>query len=80
MSDLEGAEEAVTGTASARAVEPGAGEAENGHTHESRCLNCGASLNGPYCHQCGQRRHVHRTIAAWWHDFLHSVLHVDGKF
>ncbi|MGI8705952.1 MAG: DUF3667 domain-containing protein [Sphingomicrobium sp.] len=80
MSDLEGVGEAVTGGALARAVEPGAGEAANGHTQESQCLNCGASLNGPYCHECGQRSHVHRTIAAWWHDFLHSVLHVDGKF
>jgi hypothetical protein len=79
MSDLEGVGEAVTGGALARAVEPGAGEAANGHTGESQCLNCGASLHGPYCHECGQRSHVHRTIAAWWHDFLHSVLHVDGK-
>ena len=80
MPDLEGVGEAVTGAAVARAVEPAAGAADDGHTHEKNCLNCGAPLAGPYCHECGQRGHVHRTIAAWWHDFLHSVLHLDGKF
>jgi hypothetical protein len=80
MPDLEGAGEAVTGAALARAVEPDSGEPGDGHTHESNCLNCGCKLVGAYCHCCGQRGHVHRTIAAWWHDFLHSVLHLDGKF
>jgi hypothetical protein len=80
MPDLEGVGEAVTGGAVARAVEPGAGKAADGHTHERNCLNCGCELVGAYCHCCGQRGHVHRTIAAWWHDFSHSVLHLDGKF
>ena len=79
MPDLEGIGETVTGAMLGRAVEPGAGESD-GHTHESACLNCGTLLAGPYCHQCGQHAHVHRTIAAWWHDFLHSALHLDGKF
>jgi len=47
---------------------------------ERNCLNCGCPLVGDFCHCCGQKAHVHRTIAAWWHDFLHSVLHLDGKF
>ncbi len=79
MSDLEAAAEAVTVGVVARAVEPGAGEADS-HTHENACLNCGQELAGEYCHSCGQHAHVHRTISAWWHDFLHSVLHLDGKF
>jgi hypothetical protein len=77
VSGIEGVGEAVTGGMLARAVESEAGE--DGHTHESHCLNCGAELAGAFCHQCGQKGHVHRTIAAWWHDFLHSVLHLDGK-
>jgi hypothetical protein len=61
----------------ARAVEPKAGE--GGHTREGACLNCGAALVGPHCHQCGQRAHVHRTISAFVHDLLHGVLHFEGK-
>ncbi|MDQ3247089.1 MAG: hypothetical protein M3Q52_09435 [Pseudomonadota bacterium] len=54
-------------------MEPATGEAK-GHTHETNCLNCGCKLVGDYCHCCGQQAHVHRTVGAWWHDFLHSVL------
>ena len=61
-----------------RAVEPKAGEAD-GHTHESSCLNCGTGLIGSHCHQCGQHAHVHRTLSAFFHDFLHGVLHFEGK-
>ena len=76
---IEGLGDAATGAVVARAVEPGAGEASDGHTHESRCLNCGAELDGPYCHSCGQRAQVHRTLHAFFHDFLHGVLHFEGK-
>ena len=79
MPDLDGIGEAVTGAMAGRAVEPGTG-ASDGRTHEAACLNCGTLLAGPYCHQCGQHAHAHRTFGAWWHDFLHSVLHLDGKF
>ncbi|WP_322963430.1 DUF3667 domain-containing protein [Sphingomonas fuzhouensis] len=43
------------------------------------CLNCGTSLVGPYCHACGQSTHIHRTLGAWWHDFSHGVLHIEGQ-
>src|SRR5918997_5639849 len=79
MSDLEAVGDAATGAVLARAVEPRAGEAGDGHTHERDCLNCGARLAGDYCHACGQKAHVHRTLAAFWHDLLHSVMHFDGK-
>ncbi|ALE15513.1 hypothetical protein AMC99_00197 [Altererythrobacter epoxidivorans] len=51
----------------------------DGHTHEAACLNCGSPLTGPYCEQCGQRAHVHRTLHAFVHDLLHGVLHFEGK-
>lgn len=51
----------------------------DGHTHEAACLNCGSPLAGPYCEQCGQRAHVHRTLHAFVHDLLHGVLHFEGK-
>ena len=78
MPEFEAIGDAVTGGAVARAVEPGSGEG-NGHTDESRCLNCGCDLTGPYCQCCGQRAHVHRTLGAFWHDLLHGVLHFEGK-
>jgi hypothetical protein len=76
-SGIEGVGEAVTGGLVARAVEPAAGEGRHGGG--GNCLNCGASLTGPYCHECGQHGHVHRTIHAFWHDLLHGVLHFEGK-
>lgn len=79
MSDAEGFGEIVTGAALARAVEPHAGEGKGGQVRDDACLNCGTRLIGSHCHECGQPAHVHRTIHAWWHDFLHSVLHLEGK-
>lgn len=68
----------IDGGLVARAVEPAAGEGR-GHTHEGHCLNCGADLVGPFCHRCGQRAHVHRTLGAFLHDFVHGVFHLEGK-
>ena len=79
MGDLEAVGDAVTGGVVGRALEPKAGEGPDGHTHETKCLNCGAPLAGPYCHECGQQAHVHRTLSAFFHDLLHGVLHFEGK-
>jgi hypothetical protein len=80
MSDIPDAiGSVVEGGLLARAVEPNAGEARDGHTHESACLNCGAALIGPHCHRCGQHAHVHRTVSAFFHDLLHGVFHFEGK-
>lgn len=53
--------------------------AADGHTDEASCLNCGTRLVGDHCHACGQRRHVHRTLGAFFHDMAHGVLHVEGR-
>lgn len=78
MGEFEAVADAVTGGIVGRAVEPKAGEGD-GHTHEANCLNCGAPLTGPFCSQCGQHGHVHRTLGAFFHDLLHGVLHFEGK-
>jgi hypothetical protein len=78
MGEFEALGDAVTGGVLGRAVEPKAGEGD-GHTHETQCMNCGAQLAGPFCHQCGQHAHVHRTLSSFFHDFLHGVLHFEGK-
>ena len=79
MGEFEAVGDAVTGGLVGRAVEPTAGEPSDGHTHEKTCLNCGCELVGDFCHCCGQRAHVHRTLMAFWHDLAHGVLHLDGK-
>lgn len=52
---------------------------QKGHFAEGTCLNCGTQLIGDHCHACGQRAHLHRTLAAFGHDLLHGALHLDGK-
>lgn len=62
-----------------RAVEPDNGEV-TGHTGgEIDCPNCGASYRGHFCANCGQKAHLHRSLAAIGHDITHGVLHLDGK-
>jgi len=74
---FEAAGDALTGSVIARAAEPSHGEA-TAHAH-ANCLNCGAMLSGPYCHECGQAAHVHRTLSALGHDIAHGVFHFEGK-
>lgn len=72
--------EVVSGAILARTVEPRSGEpGADGHTQEANCLNCGTALSGPYCSECGQHGHVHRTVRAFFHDLAHGVLHFEGK-
>jgi Protein of unknown function (DUF3667) len=47
----------------------------------TECGNCGATLMGPYCSNCGQ--HVHesaRSVSALFDDAWHIVTHVDSRF
>jgi hypothetical protein len=79
MGDFDAIGDAVTGGMLARALEPSAGEADPGHTHEKACLNCRTPLNGPYCSQCGQKAHIHRSVRAFFQDFLVGLLNFEGK-
>ena len=80
VGEFEAIGDAVTGGLLARAVEPQAGEAgADGHTQEKNCLNCGTKLRGPYCSACGQKAHVHRSVRAFFHDFLQGLFNFEGK-
>ena len=80
MDGLDAVGDAVTGGLLARAVEPGAGEAgADGHTHEKNCLNCGTKLSGVYCSACGQKAHVHRSVRAFFQDFVQGLFNFEGK-
>jgi hypothetical protein len=54
---------------------------EHDHAPTSpHCLNCGAELEGKFCHVCGQKAtaidvHVHDFV----HEATHEFLHLDGK-
>ena len=49
-------------------------------TPEPNCLNCGAELQGKFCHACGQKG---SSVNVRMHDFVHEAthefLHLDGK-
>lgn len=46
----------------------------------AECANCGHSLQGPFCSQCGQKvTHLNPTLGEFLHDLVHEIVHVDGK-
>ena len=79
MDGIDAVGDAVTGGLLARTFEPQAGEADTGHTHEKSCLNCGTKLVGPYCSACGQKAHVHRSVRAFFQDFVQGLFNFEGK-
>ena len=78
MGGIEAVGDVITGGLMARALEPPSGEAD-GHTHEKCCLNCGTPLTGPYCSACGQRAHIHRSVRAFFQDFIQGLFNFEGK-
>ncbi len=75
--EIEAGADVATGLLVAGAID-GVGGCE-GAPRDGRCLNCDAILAGAYCHTCGQRAHVHRSLGALLHDLLHGVLHFEGR-
>jgi hypothetical protein len=44
------------------------------------CLNCNATLQGPFCHACGQKALAPVvTVHDFVHEATHEFLHFDGK-
>lgn len=43
------------------------------------CANCAAPLAGNFCAACGQKAHLHRSLADVGHEFVHGITHFDGK-
>lgn len=79
---FEAAGDLATGGVIGRAFEPRSGEAAHAHAGDhgsGRCLNCQAALQGPFCHECGQAEHIHKTLFSIFHDVLHGVYHFEGK-
>ncbi|MEP3227135.1 MAG: DUF3667 domain-containing protein [Parasphingorhabdus sp.] len=75
--EFDAAGTAIEGALIAKAVESESGDSPSKKGGE--CLNCKAIVTGSFCSNCGQPLHIHRSIAAIWHDLLHGVLHFEGK-
>lgn len=50
-----------------------------GHDSHGACANCGATLHGHFCHDCGQKAHLHRSLIDVAEEFLHGITHFDSK-
>lgn len=75
--EADAAGEVLTGAIIAGTIEGTAGK--QGAAAHGKCLNCGAQVDGAYCAACGQRTHLHRSLASLGHDILHGVFHFEGK-
>lgn len=75
----EGIGTVVEGGLLGRAVEPRAGEIGGHVAGPVTCPNCNTLFEGHFCPNCGQKAHIHRSLAAIGHDIVHGVLHLDGK-
>ena len=43
------------------------------------CANCETALEGPYCHACGQRAHLHSRLRDLFHEAIEGIAHLDGR-
>jgi hypothetical protein len=49
-------------------------------TLPAECANCGASLQGPYCRECGQKAaSPNISLHELFHEAFEELAHVDGK-
>jgi hypothetical protein len=47
----------------------------------SACMNCGATLEGPFCHQCGQlAEDYHRSLWRLFEEVFEGLADKDGRF
>lgn len=81
MSDFgEGLGTAIEGGLLGRTLDrPRAETAGQTHAGPTTCANCQTVFSGNFCPECGQKGHIHRSLAAIGHDIMHGVLHLDGK-
>jgi hypothetical protein len=76
--DIEPAGALVTAGLAASEIE-GDSAVHGAHAHPAPCANCQAPLAGQFCHACGQRAHLHRSLLHLGEELLHGILHFDAK-
>jgi hypothetical protein len=67
---------ALAATVLDRPAAEGVDQITAGH---AACANCDTPLHGNFCTDCGQRAHIHRSLAHVGEEFLHGITHFDGK-
>jgi hypothetical protein len=79
MGNGEATNDLANGGRLVRQVEPDPGTDAQSYQYARLCLNCGTARVGDYCHGCGQRGRIHRSLSSVGHDLLHGVFHFEGK-
>lgn len=80
MSDFgEGIGTAIEGGLLGRTVDHAHADGAHQAAGPVVCANCQTVFSGNFCPECGQKAHIHRSLAAIGHDIMHGVLHLDGK-
>ena len=67
------------GAAATAEVIAGDPHREGDGEHPEACANCETALQGPYCHACGQRGHLHSRLRDLFHEALEGIIHFDGR-
>jgi hypothetical protein len=75
--EFESAGALATATLAASEIEGASAHA--GAPSHANCANCATPLTGDFCHACGQRAHVHRSLLHLGEEVLHGLLHFDAK-
>lgn len=77
--EFEPAGALVTATLAASEIEGASAHRDASIHAPATCANCATPLTGSFCHACGQRAHVHRSLLHLGEEVLHGLLHFDAK-
>lgn len=51
----------------------------NHHGADIQCGNCGTTITGNFCQECGQSAHVHHSLLHLIEEMMHGLWHFDAK-
>jgi hypothetical protein len=77
--DLEAGGALVTAGLVASEIDGASADGKAAGHSPAICANCATPLTGAFCHGCGQKAHVHRSVLHLGEEFLHGLLHFDTK-
>jgi hypothetical protein len=76
--DIESAGALLTAGLAAHEIDRAA-PAPGEQSRHAVCANCSIALVGNFCHGCGQRGHLHSSLAHLGEEVMHGILHFDAK-
>ncbi|MBI3730827.1 MAG: DUF3667 domain-containing protein [Burkholderiales bacterium] len=77
--DVEIATDVATAAVLVNEVQKSGAHATSADEHQHACANCNVSLQGAYCHACGQAAHIHRSLLHLVEELLHGLFHFETK-